>query len=42
MYNLGFPGDFTGVKFLVYGLFLIDTVQTVCLLPIPYPDAYRD
>jgi len=29
MYFLGFPGDLTGVKVLVYGLFAIDTIQTV-------------
>lgn len=29
MYHIGFPGDFSGVKILVYGLFFVDTVQTV-------------
>ena len=29
MYFLGFPGDLTGVKVLVYSLFAIDTIQTV-------------
>ncbi|KAF8313114.1 hypothetical protein DL93DRAFT_2059482, partial [Clavulina sp. PMI_390] len=29
MYFLGFPGDLTGVKILVYTLFAVDTLQTV-------------
>ena len=41
MYFLGFPGDLTGVKVLVYVLFAIDTLQTVRVASLRNPAANK-